>query len=74
MNDTIYFIIESTNKKVSAFTKISNYDTNDPTISKYDILDARIESAIDDGHLPDLSYNWIQETKTKPKNKNLIEI
>ncbi|MFR6123146.1 hypothetical protein [Faecalibacillus intestinalis] len=73
MNDTVYFIIESSNKKVSAFTKISKFDTDDQTITKYDILDTRIESAIDDGLLPNLSYNWIQETKTKPKNTNLIE-
>lgn len=58
----IYNLINNTTKKVVGYTTISPFDT-DIDITDEELLNVRLECAIDDGYIPDDSYSWIKSNK-----------
>lgn len=53
----IYSLISKTTGKVVGYTTIGSFDT-DCDIPDEELLDTRLEAAIDDGHIPDDCYEW----------------
>ena len=59
----IYNIISITTGKIIASTTITEFDSD--WASNDDVLDARIESAIDDDLIPDDAYEAIKASKIR---------
>lgn len=59
----IYSLVSNTTGKAVGYTTIGAFDT-DYDIADSELLDARLEAAIDDGYVPDDSYRW-QVSKKK---------
>lgn len=58
----IYSLISNTTGKAVGYTTIGAFDT-DRDIPDEELLDVRLEAAIDDGYIPDDSYQWRKSTK-----------
>ena len=58
----IYNLINNITNKVVGYTIISPFDT-DIDIPDEELLEVRLECAIDDGYIPDYSYSWIKSNK-----------
>lgn len=58
----IYNLINDKTKKVVGYTTISPFDT-DVDIPDEELLNDRLECAIDDEYIPDDSYSWIKSNK-----------
>ena len=59
----IYNLISETTGEIVGYTKIGPFDT-DHDIPDSELLDVRLEAAIDDGYIKDDAYYW-QKTKQK---------
>ena len=46
---------------VRAYTKVSNNDWSDEELNAYDIAESRLESAIQDGYLPNEAFEIVEE-------------
>jgi hypothetical protein len=58
----IYTLVNKTTGKTVGYTTIGAFDT-DCDISDEELLDARLEAAIDDGYIPNDVYRWKKATK-----------
>ena len=58
----IYNLINNTTNKVVGYTTISPFDT-DVDIPDEELLEVRLECAIDDGYIPYDSYSWVKSNK-----------
>lgn len=59
----IYNLISETTREIVGYTTIGPFDT-DHDIPNSELLDVRLEAAIDDGHVQDDAYYW-QKSKQK---------
>ena len=65
----LYNIKSQTTDKVVAFTTVSPFDSD--WADENEILEMRIESAIDDGLIPDDAYVFIKAPKTGAKGTRI---
>lgn len=62
---TLYNIKSTTTGKVVAFTTVSAFDSD--WADENEILEMRVESAVDDGYIPDDAYSFIKNPKQGAK-------
>lgn len=61
----LYNIKSQTTGKVVAFTTVSPFDSD--WASENEVLEMRVEAAIDDGYIPDDAYTFIKNPKQGAK-------
>ena len=61
----LYNIKSQTTGKVVAFTTVSPFDSD--WANENEILEMRVESAVDDGYIPDDAYTFIKNPKQGAK-------
>ena len=61
----LYNIKSQTTGKVVAFTTVSPFDSD--WADEEEILEMRIEAAVDDGYMPDDAYTFIKNPKQGAK-------
>lgn len=60
---------------VRAYTKVCNNDWSDEELTAYDIAESRLESAIQDGYLPNESFEIVEEHfKDKAEMREFLKV